>query len=170
MELTFPVISCLNDADMRPVAMDEASFLTMIGMNFNVLEVGMVDRFQQIDFPLTTRRIAGIYVRERFLPKGSLLTTREHKTEHPYVISMGRCTVWTERDGVVRLQAPAFGVTVPGTRRLIYAEEDTIWTTFNTCSDDETDEDLEARIVEPYKNPFLKPVLQMSTTESEVTV
>ena len=70
----------------------------------------------------------GLYVREIFMSKDTLLTSRIHKKEHPYFLMKGKCSVLTE-DGVIEIQAPFQGMTKPGTKRLIYVHEDTVWIT-----------------------------------------
>jgi hypothetical protein len=123
-------------------------------------ELNHIDRvlaqYPQVNLPLHHLFPKGIYVRECFIPKGTLCTTKIHKTEHPFVISMGRVSVWTPDEGTVHLQAPHTGITKPGTRRLIYAHEDVIWSTFHRT--DETDlKKIEAAIIEPHDIPFLIP-------------
>ena len=81
----------------------------------------------------------GLYTRQLFIPARTLLTSRIHLTEHPYVISKGDISVWTKETGTVRLKAPHTGITFPGTRRLLFAHDDTIWTTYHVT--DETDVD-----------------------------
>lgn len=70
----------------------------------------------------------GLYIREIFMPKGQLFTTGIHKQEHPYFIQKGKVRVLTE-DGMQHITAPYNGITKPGTKRVIYTEEDTIWIT-----------------------------------------
>jgi hypothetical protein len=69
-----------------------------------------------------------IYVRECLLPKGMLLTSKIHKTSHPYFILKGKARVLTE-EGVVEMEGPCYGVTPAGTKRLIYVLEDVVWCT-----------------------------------------
>jgi len=88
-----------------------------------------------VDCPLTHRFTPGLYIREIFMPKGTLLTSKIHKTEHPYVISKGRVSVWIDGVGVVQLSAPHCGITKPGTRRVIYVHEDCVWTTFHATNE-----------------------------------
>lgn len=89
----------------------------------------------------------GLYVREIFMPKGVYVIGKQHKTEHPYVVSKGRAAVWTEEQGVVEIKAPFCGITKPGTRRILYILEDCVWTTFHPTT--ETDlEKIEAAIIE----------------------
>lgn len=83
----------------------------------------------------------GLYLREVYIPAGTLLTTRIHLTEHPYIISAGTVSVWTEEDDAVTLHAPHTGVTKPGTRRILFAHTDVIWSTVHANPSDESDPD-----------------------------
>lgn len=101
----------------------------------DALEVAMLKHGTPIEFPLVHRWTPGLYIREIFMPAGSLLTSKIHKTTHPFVISRGRASVWTETDGWVELAAGHHGITQPGTRRLLYIHEDTTWTTFHPLAE-----------------------------------
>lgn len=72
----------------------------------------------------------GIYAREIFIPKGTLLTGKIHKTEHLNICSQGDISVLTE-DGIKRIKAPFTMSCRPGTKRVGYAHEDTVWTTIH---------------------------------------
>lgn len=109
---------------------------------------------------LTHRFTPGLYIREIFVPAGTLVVTKIHKTEHPFVISQGRVSIWTETGGVERFQAPHCGITKPGTRRLIYHHEDTVLTTFHVTKENDINE-IERQIIEPHDNPFLLTKAQM---------
>lgn len=105
-------------------------------------------RLPQVECPLVHRFTPGLYSREIFMPAGSLIISKLHKTEHPYVISKGRVSVWTEESGVVQLQAPFCGITKPGTRRILFIHDDCVWTTFHPTK--ETDlEKIEGELIEP---------------------
>lgn len=114
-----------------------------------------LDRIEQlmaemppIDCPLVHRFTPGLYIREIFMPAGALITSKIHRTTHPFVISKGRAKVWTQETGWVELTAPHGGITQPGTRRLLYIVEDTVWTTVHRT--DLTDIDaIEREIIEP---------------------
>ena len=88
------------------------------------------------DPPVTHRFVGGVYAREIFLPKGSITAGRIHKTDHVSVISMGAVEVITdylhtgEVDCAVHI-APATFTSPAGTKRMVHALEDTIWTTFH---------------------------------------
>lgn len=87
------------------------------------------------DFPVTHRFTPGMYCREIFMPAGSWIISAEHKTEHPFVISQGVVNVMTEDEGLVTYVAPYTGITKPGTRRMLFAVQDTIWTTFHATKE-----------------------------------
>lgn len=87
----------------------------------------------------------GLYAREMFIPKGTMLTGALHLFEHINVCSQGDISVYTE-EGVKRVVAPATLVCPPGSKRIGYAHEDTIWTTFHATTA-KTVEEAEATLV-----------------------
>ncbi len=97
--------------------------------------------------PLKHTFVDGAYVREIFMPKGLLLTSKIHKVTHPYFILKGDVSVATE-EGVVRIKAPFYGVTKAGTKRLLFIHEETLWITVHVTK--ETDlEKIEEEIIAP---------------------
>jgi hypothetical protein len=133
-------------------------FMQSLGLNaigdLDRIEAQMVAALPPVQCDLTHTFCPGMYVRQIFMPAGSLITSKIHRTEHPYVISMGRVSVWTAEDGVQHLSAPHTGITSPGTRRLLFIWTDTVWTTFHATELTSVDE-IEAHILEPYINPLL---------------
>lgn len=104
---------------------------------------------EQVQFPTTHRFTPGLYSREIFMKAGCLLTSKIHKTEHQFVVSKGKLKVWSAEKGLETIEAPYIGITVPGTRRVLLIEEDTIWTTFHPTV--ETDPlVIEEQIIEPH--------------------
>lgn len=95
----------------------------------------------QIIAPLNHVFTPGLYVREAFLERGSLYTSRIHLTEHPFIISSGIVSVWDDISGWVTYRAPHTGITKPGTRRVLFIHEDTIWSTCHANPTNETDPD-----------------------------
>lgn len=91
----------------------------------------------------------GLYAREITIPAGTLLTGKIHRTRHLNIISQGDISVWSAGEPVRRIRAPFSFVAEPGTRRVGFAHEDTVWTTIHATS--ETDlEQLEAVLIEPH--------------------
>jgi hypothetical protein len=87
----------------------------------------------------------GCYIRQIFMPKGTLITSKIHKVTHPYFVMTGKASVATE-DGIEVIQAPFQGMTQAGTKRALYIHEDMIWITVHVT--DETDLDkIEEEII-----------------------
>lgn len=87
----------------------------------------------------------GLYAREIFIPKGTLLVGKIHKFDNLNIVSQGDISVLTE-DGAKRIKAPFTTVSKPGTKRVGYAHEDTIWTCIHAT--EETDlEKIENEII-----------------------
>mgnify|MGYP000477540098 CR=1 FL=1 len=80
----------------------------------------------------------GLYAREILIPAGTILTGKVHSTEHLNIVSQGRIAVWTE-DGMKILAAPCTLISRPGTKRVGFALEDTVWTTIHKNPDNLTD-------------------------------
>lgn len=78
----------------------------------------------------------GLYAREMFIPKGTVIVGKIHKHAHVNTISKGRCSVMTEF-GELQIEAPHTFVSEPGTKRVVVALEDVIWTTYHPS--EETD-------------------------------
>lgn len=99
---------------------------------------------------LTTHTFApGIYTREMRIPAGKMAAGKIHRFGHISIMSAGELLVFTE-DGVVHLLAPATIVSKPGTKRVVFALQDTVWTTVHPNPDNETDvATLEARYIAP---------------------
>lgn len=123
------------------------------------LEAAMVENLDLVECPVTHVFTDGLYTREIFMPAGSLVTSKIHKTEHPFVLSKGKLLVCIDKGEWVEMVAPYTGVTKPGTRRVAYIIEDTIWTTFHANPDDLTDlDEIENLIIEEHENPLLDNV------------
>jgi hypothetical protein len=101
----------------------------------------------QVEIETTHHFAPGIYAREIFVPKGTLLTGKIHKTGHLNILSKGDITVLTD-EGMKRLKAPCTFVASPGTKRAGYAHEDSVWTTIHASAETELDK-LEAELIAP---------------------
>lgn len=104
-------------------------------------------KFPQTDIPPVHYFADGIYAREITIPKGTVLTGKIHKTEHLNIISKGEISVVTE-EGNKRISAPFTFVAKPGTKRVGYAHEDTVWTTIHASKEKDL-EKLEIELISP---------------------
>lgn len=105
------------------------------------------------EMPVTHRFLPGMYVREIHIPAGTVLTSMRHNTRHPFCIMLGRIAVISDTERII-YEAPHIGITEPGTKRLLYAETDTVWITFH-ATDKTTVEDVAADILADEENPLL---------------
>ena len=81
----------------------------------------------------------GCYSREVIMPQGFCGVGALHKTNHHFVLSKGKIYVKNGNLDHI-LTAPYHGVTQPGDKRLIYALEDSIMTTFHVTNLTDIDE------------------------------
>jgi len=130
----------------------------------SIEEIAAASKIEQIEyemsqmpdgyFPTEHLFLPGMYVRKIFMPAGSLLTSMQHKTKHPFVIASGRLRVM-DQVGVVEYEAPIVGVTEAGTKRVLYIYEDTTWITFHANPENISDADEMAEyLTYPNENPL----------------
>lgn len=108
--------------------------------------------FEEGDGPckITHYFAPGVYAREMWMPKGCLVTGKIHKTSHLNVLSQGRVTVSNQGDSVT-YTAPYTFVSPVGTKRAIYAHEDTTWTTIHPTELDDPEEIVAEIIAETFE-------------------
>lgn len=102
-----------------------------------------------IDCPLNHRFVGGMYIREILMPAGSLITSMEHLTTHPYFVLQGSVSVYSDNFGEQLITAPYIGTTTPSTRRVLYIHEDCVWVTIHRTDivpKDETPEAIEEAV------------------------
>lgn len=87
--------------------------------------------------PLKHSFAPGVYVREIFIPAGTILTGKIHKYEHPNFLMSGEVTVFTESGGAEKLTGPVSMISPALTKRIVYAHTDVVWITVHAT--DETD-------------------------------
>jgi hypothetical protein len=113
---------------------------------------------ERVNFPIVHRFTPGLYIREITMPAGALLTSMEHLTEHPFVISKGAVEVIDTHGNSVLLTAPHTGITLPGTRRALHCLEETIWTTFHVTEETDVEKIIES--ITRHNNPLAPGIPQ----------
>ncbi len=91
-----------------------------------------------VELPVKHHFSHGVYARELFIPKGTVLVGKIHKFSQINIVSQGDISVLTD-DGVKRIKAPYTLVSGPGAKRAGYAHEDTIWTTIHGTHETDLD-------------------------------
>lgn len=114
----------------------------------------VTSQIAQVDVPVKDYFIDGMYAREIFIPKGTLLTGRVYKSAYLDIMISGDITVATP-DGTKRVQGYHVMDGQPGRKRAGYAHEDTRWITVHrTEHKDPTDiiEQLSFFSMSQYRN------------------
>lgn len=81
----------------------------------------------------------GVYARELYIPKDTILVGKLHKYKQLNILSKGDISVLIDEE-VKRIQAPFTVVSSAGTKRIAYTHEDSVWLTIHGT--EETDIDL----------------------------
>lgn len=81
-------------------------------------------------FTLEHTTTPGMYIRELTMTAGSLIFSKIHLKTHPFMVVKGKVSVYNG-DKVETITAPYKGVTLAGTKRVLYIHEETTWVTFH---------------------------------------
>lgn len=88
----------------------------------------------------------GQYGRVIHMPAGMIVVGKIHKHAHVNVLSQGCVQVFTEQEGMIELRAPITFVSSPGTQRVVFVIEDTVWTTVH-CTDKTDLAEIEREVI-----------------------
>lgn len=107
-------------------------------------------KFEQIDCPLEHFFAPGVYVRSIFMPSGSIVIGKIHRTEHLNIIEQGSVMLIGEDGSREILSAPCTFVSKAGVQKVLQILEDCRWKTVHVNATNETDiPTLEAMLAEP---------------------
>jgi hypothetical protein len=106
-------------------------------------------------FPLKHTFADGIYVRQMSMKQGTMVVGAIHKHLHVWFLLTGRIAVATE-DVIEEYISPCYVVATPGTKRVIYANEDSIFVNVhknptNTQDISYLEKEIVAQTYEEYK-------------------
>ena len=132
----------LRDRLLAVAGQDDLSWMEKVS-----LLAGKFHEQEQVECPVKSRFAPGVYLREIFMPAGSFVIGKIHKTEHFNIIQSGR-VVLIDDEGSRVLEGPCTFVSKAGVRKVLYIETDCVWSTVHPT--DETDlVRLEALLIEP---------------------
>jgi hypothetical protein len=135
-----------NLTEKEIAALKVAAFRDQVFDLQQALTAAVADNVLQRDSSeLFNHYAKGVYARTLAMPAGSLIVGKIHKFSHLNIIHKGRIRVQTE-DGYCIYDAtefPVFFVSKAGTKRVVFPETDTIWTTIHPTGCDEVIDDLE---------------------------
>ena len=99
------------------------------------------------NFPLKHTFADGIYIRQMDMKAGSMVVGAIHNHLHVWFLLTGRLAVATE-DSIEEFLAPCYVLATPGSKRVIYATEDSIFINIHKNPDNIKDiNELESEIV-----------------------
>ena len=116
----------------------------VIAHNIDVSQLQLIKRIELIEaylysrpdslkadfFPVNHQFSGGVYAREFFLPKGYMVVGKVHKGDHFLACTIGDCTMTTQY-GSQRVTAHYLEQAKSGTKRIVFAHEDTVLVTFH---------------------------------------
>lgn len=125
-------VTCMESLNIALNAMDGDLVKKLFALETEFLKL------PQVVLPVKHYFSNGVYVREMFAPKDSVIIGKMHKFSQVNIVVKGDISVLTET-GWKRLQAGATFESPAGIKRAGYCHEDTVWTTI--CGTQETDID-----------------------------
>lgn len=139
----------LSKAESREVALSNREQIQ--GLQNLLVEnadgVNVVTHQNSEIFPLEHTFADGIYIRQMTMNKDSLVVGAIHNHLHVWFLLSGHITVATEDESLEYL-APCHVLATPGTKRVIYANEDSVFVNVHKNPTNNQDiEELEREIV-----------------------
>jgi hypothetical protein len=93
------------------------------------LELKMSE-YPPADCPLQHVFTPGLYSRTILMKAGDLIVSKIHRSRHQFFVLAGIAWIQVNGKKWERVEAPYLGITEPGTRRILYIEENCL---FATC-------------------------------------
>lgn len=103
--------------------------------------------------PLKHYFAPGVYIREIFMPAGSVVIGKIHKTEHFNIIQQGSVCLMSEDGSREILTGPCTFVSNAGVQKVLRIIEDTVWSTVHITEERDL-EKLEEQLIEKADYPL----------------
>lgn len=97
-----------------------------------------------LDLPTQGMFSDGVYLRTIFMPKGSIVVGKQHKTKHFNIVLSGKADVWINGEYKL-IEAPSIFESLEDVRKILYILEDMYWTTIhptNLTTEEEIEEEI----------------------------
>lgn len=117
----------MTEASLKATSVANAEYHAAL----DAAEVVMDQEFVRHDPPTTHHVVFPFYIRQIEMPQGFMCVTKVHGRRHAFCISKGRVVVKDEAGNSEVIEAPHYGITEPGTRRILFCETPVTWTTFH---------------------------------------
>lgn len=129
-------------------AIDEAAKETGIRKYLYEMQAAVGTDLEPVECPLQHVFAPGAYARTMFIPAGTQIVGKIHKHAHLNILSQGTVCVITESGGEERLTGPLTMCSPPGTKRMVCAVTNVVWTTIHLTNSTDLDE-IEAEVIAP---------------------
>jgi hypothetical protein len=143
-------VKALDNKEIVSFEQDGSNFMEQVeNLERILINSGSPDIFvgNSEELPLKHLFTDGIYTREIFLKKEMFAIGKIHKHEHTYFLLKGKLRIFTE-NGVKEIEAPYYGNSPSGTKRVVYALEDSIFVNVHPNPDNISNiEELEEKFV-----------------------
>lgn len=106
------------------------------------------DNAPAVPMPVQNHFGPHVYLREIFMPAGTLVVGKMHKTEHFNIITQGRVRLIQEDDSITEVSAGDVFISKPGVKKVLYIVEDTRWVTVHPTETKDT-QALEDELIIP---------------------
>lgn len=117
----------------------------------DTLEKFMLDNLEPALEKLQHVHTPGLYGRRWSAKAHTIWVTRQHRVEHQFVILKGKASVWIDGKEII-YKAGYNGITKPGTRRILYLHQNTVWMTFHPNPDNLNEEEFVELVTEKHDN------------------
>ena len=118
----------VSQAPIAPIVRDDEVRESILGLESFMRQMVCDGVSTEPSCPLAHCFAPGAYARSILIPKGTLLVGKIHRHAHLNMLMHGTVSLATE-EGPSILQSPKVMVSKAGTKRVVYAHTDVIWTT-----------------------------------------
>ena len=87
------------------------------------------DNAPAVPMPVSHHFAPHVYVRQIFMPAGTLVIGKMHRTEHFNIITAGIVRLLNDDDSISEVTAGDIFTSKPGVKKVLYIVEDTKWVT-----------------------------------------
>jgi hypothetical protein len=108
-------------------------------------------KMEQVECPLRHHFLPGLYIREIFMPAGSVVIGKIHRTRHFNIIQSGHVSL-VDESGTTDLFGPCTFVSEAGVQKTLYIHTDCTWSCIHLTHNKDM-ESLEDELIEPDNYP-----------------
>ena len=140
----------IERAPIAPIKKSDETRAAIMDCESSMRTFLMEHSLTEPDLPLAHTFAPGAYARTIYIPRDTLVVGKIHKHAHLNMLMAGTVSVATE-EGPVVMEAPKVLVSKAGTKRVVYAQTDVIWTTVHLTEETDIEKIEDAIIAKTYE-------------------